>query len=72
MGDEVVQEIGELIALAQRHVAADQVLMNNSQVEVIAEGVNVHQVPHLITLLSEKHGELNQRGAHSLPAQNKS
>lgn len=61
MCDEVVQEVGELVALAERHVAADQVLVNHSQVEVVAEGVNVHQVPHLITLLSEEHGELKQR-----------
>lgn len=58
MGDEVVQEVGELVALAQRHVAADQVLVNHSQVEVVAEGVNVHQVPHLVALLGEEHGEL--------------
>lgn len=72
MGDEVVQEVCELVALTQRHVAADQVLVNHSQVEVITEGVNVHQVPHLVTLLSEKHGELKQRGAQSLPAPNDS
>ena len=60
MGDEVIQEVGELVALAQRHVAANQVLVNDSQMEIIAEGVNVHQVPHLITLLGEEHGELKQ------------
>lgn len=61
MGDKVVQEVGELVALAQRHVAADQVLVHNSQVEVVAEGVNVHQVPHLIALLSEEHRELKKK-----------
>lgn len=25
----------------------------------------MHQVPHLITLFSEEHGELKQRGGHS-------
>lgn len=65
VGDEVVQEVGELVALAQRHVAADQVLVNDPQVEVVAEGVNVHQVPHLVALLSEEHRELKQRGGHS-------
>lgn len=61
MGDEVIQEVGELVALPQCHVAAYQVLVNHSQVEVVAEGVDVHQVPDLITLLSEEHGELQQR-----------
>lgn len=63
MGDEVIQEVGKLVALAKGHVAADQVLMNHSQMEVVAKGMNVHQVPHLITLLSEEHGELGQRSA---------
>lgn len=60
MGDEVVQEICELVALPERHVGTHQVLVNHSQVEVVAEGVDVHQVPHLIALLSEQHGELQQ------------
>lgn len=42
-------------------MAADQVLVNHSQVEVVAEGVNVHGVPDFITLLSEEHGELQQK-----------
>lgn len=62
MGYEVVQEICELVALAQRHVGSYQVLVNHSQVEVVAEGVNVHQVTHLITFLSEEHGKLKQKG----------
>lgn len=65
MGDEVIQEVSELVTLAQCHVAAHQVLVDHSQVEVVAEGVNMHQVPHLITFLSEEHGELKQRGGHS-------
>lgn len=55
MGDEVIQEVCELVALAQRHVAADQVLVNDPQVKVVAEGVHVHQVPHFVALLSEEH-----------------
>lgn len=51
-------------------MAADQVLVNHSQVEVVAEGVNMHQVPHLIALLSEEHRQLKQGGTQSLPAQN--
>lgn len=65
MGNEVIQEVSELIALAQCHVAADQVLVDNSQVEVVAEGVNVHQVPHFITFLSEKHRKLKQRRGYT-------
>lgn len=67
VGDEVIQEVCELVARAQYHVAALQVLVNDSQVEVVAEGVNVHQVPHLITLFSEEHGELERTegGGHS-------
>lgn len=60
MGDKVIQEVGQLVALAQRHVAADQVLVHDPQVEVIAEGMNVHQVPHFVALFSEEHGELRQ------------
>lgn len=60
VGDEVVQEVCELVARAQYHVAALQVLVDDSQVEVVAEGVDVHQVPHLVTLLSEEHGELER------------
>lgn len=61
MGDEIIQEVRELVPLAQRHVAPDQILMNHSQMEVIAKGVDVHQVPHLIALFGEEHGELQQR-----------
>lgn len=61
MGDKIVQEVGQLVALAQRHVATNQVLVDDSQVEVIAEGVNVHQVPHFVALFSEEHGELESR-----------
>lgn len=61
VGDEVVQEVGQLVALAQRHVGAHQVLVHHPQVKVIAEGVHVHQVPHFIALLSEEHRQLQHR-----------
>lgn len=61
MGDEVIQEIGQLVALSQRHMAAYQVLVNHSQMEIVAEGVDVHQVSNLIALLSEEHGQLQQK-----------
>lgn len=55
MGNEVLQETGQLISLPQGHVTAQQVLMHHTQVEVVAERVHVHQVTHLITLLGEQH-----------------
>lgn len=58
MGDEVLQKGRELVPLPKGHVTAHEVLMHHTQVEVVAEGVNVHQVPHLITLLGEQHGQL--------------
>jgi len=61
MGYEVLQEAGELVALAQHHVAAHQVLVDHAQVVVVAERVNMHEVPHLVTLLREEHGELEGR-----------
>lgn len=66
MGDEVVQEVSELVALAERHVAAHQVLVDHPQVEVVAEGVHVHQVPHLVALLREEHGELQETGGDNI------
>lgn len=66
MADEVIEKVRKLVALAKCHVASNQVLVSHTQVKVIAEGVDVHQVPHLITLLSEEHGQLQQKGEHSL------
>lgn len=65
MRDEVIEEVSELVAWTKHHVAADQILLNNPQVEVIAKGMNMHQVPHLVTLLSEEHRELKQKGGYS-------
>lgn len=61
VGDEVLQEAGELVALPQGHVAAQKVLVHHPQVEVVAEGVHVHQVSHLVALLREEHGQLQDR-----------
>lgn len=61
MADEIIQEVGEVVALSKGHVAANQVLVNHSQMEVVAKGVDMHQVPNLVTLLREEHGELEQR-----------
>lgn len=57
-GDEVLQKGRELVSLPQGHVTTHEVLMHHTQVEVVAEGVNVHQIPHLIALLGEQHGQL--------------
>ena len=65
MGNEVLQEMRELVSLAQQHVAAHQVLVHHAQVVVVAEGVHVHEVPHLVTLLGEEHGELEGVDSHT-------
>lgn len=62
MGYEVLQEAGELVALAEHHVTAHQVLVDHAQLVVVAEGVHVHEVPDLVALLREEHGELEGRG----------
>lgn len=58
MGNEVLQKAGEMVALAESHVGAQQVLVDYAQVEVVAERMHVHEVPHLVTLLREEHREL--------------
>lgn len=55
VGDKVVQKVCELVALSESHVTAQQVLVGHTKVEVIAERVHMHQVPHFITFLSEQH-----------------
>lgn len=60
IADEVIQEICELVARAQHHVAALQVLVHNAQVKVVAEGVDVHEVPHFVALFGEEHRKLEQ------------
>lgn len=58
MGNEILQEAGEMVALAESHVGAQQILVDYAQVEVVAERVHVHEVPHLVTLLREEHRQL--------------
>lgn len=60
VGQEVSQESGEVVAMPQHQVGAQHMLVHEAQVEVIAEGVHVHQVPHLVTLLGEQHGQLGK------------
>lgn len=62
VGQEVPQEGGEVVAVPQHQVGAQHVLVHEAQVEVVAERVHVHQVPHLVALLCEQHGQL--RGWH--------
>lgn len=54
------QKGGEVVAMPQHQVAAQHVLVHEAQVEVVAEGVHVHQVPHLVALLGEQHGQLGR------------
>lgn len=61
VSQEVSQEGGEVVAVSQHQVGAQHVLVHEAQVEVIAERVHVHQVPHLVTLLREQHGQLRGR-----------
>lgn len=60
VGQEVPQEGGEVVAVPQHQVGALHVLVHEAQVEVVAERVHVHQVPHLVTLLCEQHGQLGR------------
>lgn len=58
VGQEVAQEGGQVVAVPQHQVGAQHVLAHEAQVEVVAERVHVHQVPHLVTFLREQHGQL--------------
>lgn len=58
VSEEAAQEAGEVVALTQGQVGTQHMLVRQPQVEVIAEGVYMHQVPDLVTFLSEQHGEL--------------
>lgn len=58
MGNEILQEAGEMVALAESHVGAQEILVDDAQVEVVAERMHMHEVPHLVTLLREEHREL--------------
>lgn len=61
MGDEVLQKASELVPLPKGHVTPYKVLMHHTQMEVVAERVNVHQIPDLIALLGEQHGQLGAK-----------
>jgi len=37
VGNEILQEAGEMVALAQGHVGTQQILVDYTQVEVVAE-----------------------------------
>lgn len=37
VGDEILQEAGEVVALAESHVGTQQILVDYTQVEVVAE-----------------------------------
>lgn len=58
VGQEVAQEGGQVVAVPQHQVGAQHVLVHEAQVEVVAERVHVHQVPHLVAFLREQHGQL--------------
>lgn len=62
VGQEVSQEGGEVVAMPQHQVGAQHVLVHEAQVEVVAKRVHMHQVPHLVTLLREQHGQLGSSG----------
>lgn len=58
VGQEMLQEGGEVVAMAQHQVGTEHMLVHEAQVEVIAEGVHMHQITDLVTLLCEEHGQL--------------
>lgn len=64
VGQEMLQEGSEVVSMPQCQVGTEHVLVHQAQVEVVAEGVHVHQVTDLVTLLREQHGQLrrNSRG----------
>lgn len=60
VGQEMLQEGGEVVAMPQYQVGTEHMLVHEAQVEVIAEGVYVHQITDLVTLLSEQQGQLGR------------
>lgn len=58
VGQEMLQEGGEVVAMSQYQVGTQHVLVHEAQVEVIAEGVYMHQITDLVTLLCEQQGQL--------------
>lgn len=62
VGQEVLQEGGEVVAVPQCQVGTEHVLVHEAQVEVIAEGVHMHQITDLVTFLCEQQGQLGRNG----------
>lgn len=60
VGQEMLQEGGEVVAMPQYQVGTEHMLVHEAQVEVIAKGVHVHQVTDLVTLLRKQHGQLGE------------
>lgn len=62
VGQEVLQEGGEVVAVPQCQVGTEHVLVHEAQVEVIAEGVHMHQITDLVAFLCEQQGQLGRNG----------
>lgn len=60
VGQEVLQEGGEVVAMPQDQVGTEHMLVHQAQVEVIAEGVHMHQITDLVAFLCEQHGQLGR------------
>lgn len=61
VGQEMLQEGGEVVAMPQYQMGTEHVLVHEAQVEVIAEGVHMHQITDLVTLLCEQQGQLGRK-----------
>jgi hypothetical protein len=48
--DKVIQEIGQMKALLENELPSANVRVNAPEMEVVGEGVQVHQDLHLLTL----------------------
>lgn len=66
VGQEMLQEGSEVVSMPQCQVGTEHVLVHQAQVEVVAEGVHVHQVTDLVTLLREQHGQLRRNSGGGL------
>lgn len=62
VGQEMLQEGGEVVAMPQYQVGTEHVLVHEAQVEVIAEGVHMHQITDLVAFLCEQQGQLGRNG----------
>lgn len=57
----MLQEGGEVVAMPQYQVCTEHMLVHKAQMEIIAEGVHMHQITDLVTLLCEQHGQLGRK-----------